>query len=71
MVLAQSKFLNGDLEGAVATAALAVDEGESLQSARFVRYVEDFQHEVNGYSSTPAVAAFNERVSAARAELEA
>lgn len=70
MVLAQSQFLNGDLEGAVATAGLAVDEGESVQSARFVRYVEDFQREVSGYSGTPAVAAFNERVSAARADLE-
>jgi hypothetical protein len=70
MVLAQSQFLNGDLEGAVATAGLAVEEGESVQSARFVRYVEDFQQEVSGYSSTPVVAAFNERVSAARAELE-
>lgn len=57
MVLAQSQFLNGDLEGAVATAGLAVDEGESVQSARFVRYVEDFQREVSGYSGTPAVAA--------------
>lgn len=71
MVLAQSQFINGDLEAAVTTANLAVDEGESLQSARFVRYVEDFQREINGHSSVPAVATFNEKVAVARAELEA
>ncbi|UWE10821.1 sporulation protein [Actinacidiphila bryophytorum] len=70
MVLAQGQFLNGGLESAVATATLAVDEGESLQSARFVRYVEDFQREISAYSSTPAVRALNEKVVAARAELE-
>jgi hypothetical protein len=70
MVLTQSQFLNGDLENAVATATLAVDEGESLQSARFVRYVEDFQREVSDHSSAPAVRALNDRVTLARAELE-
>lgn len=70
MVLAQSQFLNGDLESAVATAELAVDEGESLQSARFVRYVEDFQREISVHSSAHVVAAFNEKVAVARAELE-
>jgi hypothetical protein len=71
MVLAQSQFVNGDLEAAITTANLAVDEGESLQSARFVRYVEDFQREINGHSSVPAVATFNQKVAVARAELEA
>lgn len=70
MVLAQSQLLNDDLEGAVSTAGLAVDEGESLQSARFVRYVEDFQQEISGYASAPAVAEFTEKVAMARAELE-
>lgn len=70
MVLAQGQFLNGDLENAVATATLAVDAGESLQSARFVRYVEDFRREISAYSSAPMVRALNERVVAARAELE-
>ncbi|MBM9505457.1 sporulation protein [Actinacidiphila acididurans] len=70
MVLAQSRLLNGDLEGAVSTAGLAVDEGESLQSARFVRYVEDFQQEISPYAAAPVVAAFNEKVATARAELE-
>lgn len=70
MVLAQSQFLNRDLDSALATATLAVAEGESLQSARFVRYVEDFQQEIHGHSSLPTVTAFNERVALARAELE-
>ncbi|MBY8878390.1 sporulation protein [Actinacidiphila acidipaludis] len=70
MVLAQGQYLNGDLESAVATATLAVDEGESLQSARFVRYIEDFQREISDCSSVPVVRAFEERVVIARAELE-
>ncbi|MBM9436067.1 sporulation protein [Actinacidiphila bryophytorum] len=70
MVLAQSQLLNGDLEGALSTAGLAVDEGESLQSARFVRYVEDFQREISGYTDIPAVAEFTEKVAMARAELD-
>jgi hypothetical protein len=70
MVLAQSQFLNRDLEGALATATLAVEAGESLQSARFVRYVEDFQAEIHGHSSVPTVVAFNEKVVMARAVLE-
>jgi len=70
MVLAQSQLLNDDLEGAVTTASLAVDEGESLQSAQFLRYVGDFQQEISGLSRTPTVSQFNEKVAAARSRLE-
>jgi hypothetical protein len=70
MVLAQSRLLNDDLEGAVSTADLAVEEGESLQSARFLRYVGDFQQEIIGFSGTPTVTRFNEKVAAARAQLD-
>lgn len=70
MVLARSRLLNGDLEGAVATASLAVDEGESLQSARFVRYVTDVQRVINDNAAVPVVAEFNERGRQALAELE-
>ncbi|MGW5114830.1 sporulation protein [Streptomyces noursei] len=70
MVLAQSQLLNGELEAAVATASLAVEGGESLQSSRFQRYVTDFQTEVSTYSSNPAVADFNERVRDALARLD-
>ncbi|MGW0737908.1 sporulation protein [Streptomyces sp. NPDC002851] len=70
MVLAQSQLLNGELEAAVSTAGLAVDAGDTLQSARFQRYVTDFQAEVNAYSENPAVTAFNERVHDALARLE-
>lgn len=70
MVLAQSRLLNGDLEGAVATASLAADEGESLQSACFVRYVTDLQRVINDNAAVPVVAEFNEGVRQALAELE-
>ncbi|MEV4501031.1 sporulation protein [Streptomyces klenkii] len=70
MVLAQSQLLNGELEDALTTAGLAVEAGDSLQSARFQRYVGDFQAEVNTHSSNPAVAEFNERVREALARLE-
>ncbi|MEU1594422.1 sporulation protein [Streptomyces sp. NPDC005708] len=62
MVLAQSQLLNGELEAAVTTASLAVDGGDSLQSARFRRYVTDFQKEVSVHAADPAVTAFNETV---------
>ncbi|MEU0845739.1 hypothetical protein ABZ370_40690 [Streptomyces sp. NPDC005962] len=59
MVLAQSQLLNGDLEEAAATATQAVEAAEALQSARFQRYVENFQREI---SPIPIVRQFNERV---------
>lgn len=62
MVLAQSQLLNGELEAAVTTASLAVDGGDSLQSARFQRYVTDFQVEVSTHSTNPTVSAFNDQV---------
>lgn len=70
MVLAQSQLLNGELEAAVTTASLAVDGGDSLQSARFQRYVTDFQTEVSAHSTNPTVAAFNDQVHDALARLE-
>ncbi|MEU5424647.1 sporulation protein [Streptomyces olivoreticuli] len=70
MVLAQSQLLNGELESALTTAGLAVEAGDSLQSARFQRYVGDFQTEVNAHSGNRAVAEFNERVREAIARLE-
>ncbi|MER6051101.1 sporulation protein [Streptomyces sp. NPDC001793] len=70
MVLAQSQLLNGEVEAAVATAGLAVEGGESLQSSRFQRYVTDFQAEVSAYASNPAAAAFNEQVRDALARLD-
>ncbi|MFF3398177.1 sporulation protein [Streptomyces sp. NPDC002659] len=70
MVLAQSQLLNGELEAAVTTAALAVDGGDSLQSARFQRYVTDFQTEVSIHSTNPTVSAFNDQVRDALARLE-
>lgn len=62
MVLAQSQLLNGDLEEAVTTAGLAVEAGDALQSARFQRYVGDFQREVSVHATNPVVQQFNEHV---------
>ncbi|MFD7757513.1 sporulation protein [Streptomyces sp. NPDC059757] len=62
MVLAQSQLLNGDLEEAVTTAGLAVEAGDALQSARFQRYVGDFQREVSVHAEDPVVQQFNEHV---------
>ncbi|MEU5130054.1 sporulation protein [Streptomyces mobaraensis] len=70
MVLAQSQLLNGELEGALATATLAVDAGDTLQSARFQRYVNDFRTEVSAYSGNRAVTEFNEHVTQALARLD-
>ncbi|MFE3523979.1 sporulation protein [Streptomyces sp. NPDC059161] len=70
MVLAQSQLLNGELESAVTTASLAVDGGDSLQSARFQRYVTDFQTEVSVHSANPTVSAFNDQVHDALARLD-
>ncbi|MFJ8199086.1 sporulation protein [Streptomyces sp. NPDC096152] len=70
MVLAQSQLLSGDLEAAVTTASLALDGGDTLQSARFQRYITDFQTEVSSHAAHPAVVAFNERVSEALVRLE-
>ncbi|MGW1091251.1 sporulation protein [Streptomyces sp. NPDC002596] len=62
MVLAQSQLLNGDLEEAVTTAGLAVEAGDALQSARFQRYVGDFQREVSVHAENPVVQQFNGHV---------
>ncbi|MFF1421076.1 sporulation protein [Streptomyces sp. NPDC058280] len=62
MVLAQSQLLNGDLEEAVTTAGLAVEAGDALQSARFQRYVGDFQREVSTHATNPIVQQFNGQV---------
>ncbi|WP_282796501.1 sporulation protein [Streptomyces sp. CC224B] len=70
MVLAQSHLLNGELEAAITTASLTVDAGDTLRSARFQRYVTDFQAEVSRHSAEPAVAAFDEKVRAALARLD-
>ncbi|PJE96666.1 sporulation protein [Streptomyces carminius] len=70
MVLAQSQLLNGELEAAVDTATLAVENGDALQSARFLRYVTDFQREVSAHAGNPAVQHFNEQVRDALAELD-
>lgn len=68
MVLAQSHLLNDDLEAAIHAAALAVENGEALQSSRFQRYVTDFQREVSRHGGNPDVRAFNELVRHAMAE---
>ncbi|MFH8557861.1 sporulation protein [Streptomyces celluloflavus] len=70
MVLAQSQLLNGELEAAVATAGLAVEEGDALQSARFQRYVGDFQRAVSTHVNNPAVQQFNEQLRNAVARLD-
>ncbi|MER5843642.1 sporulation protein [Streptomyces prasinus] len=70
MVLAQSQLIDGELEAAVTTASLAVEDGDSLQSSRFQRYVTDFQAEVSTHAAHPAVVAFNEKVSEAMARLD-
>ncbi|MEU3460433.1 sporulation protein [Streptomyces sp. NPDC006733] len=62
MVLAQSQLLNGELEAAVTTAGLAVTGGDALQSARFQRYVSDFQRDVSVHAENPVVQHFNEQV---------
>jgi tetratricopeptide (TPR) repeat protein len=46
MVLAESQRQQGSLEESLATATLAVSNAEPLQSARVVRYVEDYQREL-------------------------
>ncbi|MFJ1535474.1 tetratricopeptide repeat protein [Streptomyces mirabilis] len=70
IVLAQSHLLNGDLESAMGTASQAVEEGESLQSARFLRYVTDFQGEISTHAGMPVVTLFNEQVAEALASLD-
>ncbi|MEV8064084.1 sporulation protein [Streptomyces antimycoticus] len=65
MVLAQSQLLNGEPEEAATTATQAVEGVGALQSARFLRYVETFQHEISPYAGSPVVQEFNERVRAA------
>ncbi|MEU0524442.1 hypothetical protein [Streptomyces niveus] len=70
MVLAQSQLLNGDLEAAVTTAGLAVEAGDALQSARFQRYVSDFQREVSVHAQHPVVQQFNADVQAAIQRLD-
>ncbi|MGP3949850.1 hypothetical protein [Streptomyces sp. 7N604] len=70
MVLAQSQLLNGELEAAVTTAGLAVAGGDALQSARFQRYVADFQREVSVHAGNPAVRDFNEQVRDAMTQLD-
>jgi DNA-binding FadR family transcriptional regulator len=70
MVLAQSQLLDGQLEAAVTTAGLAVTEGDALQSARFQRYVTDFQREVSTHSGNPVVQQFNEHVRVALSDLD-
>ncbi|MFI2237379.1 sporulation protein [Streptomyces chrestomyceticus] len=62
MVLAQSQLLNGELEAALATAGLAVEAGDALQSARFQRYVDDFRREVSVRAAHPVIQRFDERV---------
>ncbi|MFF2645294.1 sporulation protein [Streptomyces niveus] len=70
MVLAQSQLLNGDLEAAVTTARRAVEAGDALQSARFQRYVGDFQRQVLVHAHNPVVQQFNEGVEAAMRRLD-
>ncbi|MGY5132836.1 sporulation protein [Streptomyces nigrescens] len=71
LVLAQSQLMSGDLEAAVATAALAVEAGDALQSARFQRYVGDFQREVSaGHGAHPVVRQFSGQVRAAMNRLD-
>jgi hypothetical protein len=69
MVLAQSHLLNGDVDAATATATTAVQEGGSVQSARFLRYVTDFQSEVSPHAPNPAVQQFDEVVRVLLADL--
>ncbi|MFE1766624.1 sporulation protein [Streptomyces angustmyceticus] len=70
MVLAQSQLMSGDLEAAVATAGLAVEAGDALQSARFQRYVGDFQREVSaGHAAHPAAQRFSTQVRDAMSRL--
>ncbi|WP_230747025.1 sporulation protein [Streptacidiphilus sp. ASG 303] len=70
MVLAQSQLMSGQVEAAVATATLAVEEGDSLQSARFLRYVTDFQAELVPHGGSAVVPAFNTLVTTALTSLE-
>lgn len=70
MVLAQSHLLNGDLDAAVTTAGLAVEAGDALQSARFQRYVGDFQREVSVHGTLPMVQQFNGQVREAMERLD-
>jgi hypothetical protein len=62
MVLAQSQLLNGDPEEAAATATQAVEGAEALQSARFQRYVQNFQRDISPYAGSPIIRHFNEQV---------
>jgi tetratricopeptide (TPR) repeat protein len=58
MVLAQSQLLNGELEAALNTASLAVESADALKSARFQRYVTDFQREASAHAENAAVQEF-------------
>ncbi|WP_435242753.1 sporulation protein [Streptomyces cucumeris] len=70
VVLAQSQLLNGELEAAITTASLALDDGDALQSARFQRYITDFQRTVSTHTGNPAVQQFNEQVREAMAYMD-
>ncbi|WP_078620622.1 MULTISPECIES: sporulation protein [Streptomyces] len=70
MVLAQSQLLNGELEAALATAGLAVEAGDALQSARFQRYVDDFRCEVSARAAHPVVQRFTEQVRQAMGRMD-
>ncbi|MEU7320452.1 sporulation protein [Streptomyces griseoviridis] len=70
MVLAQSHLLDGDLDAAVTTARRAVEDGDTLQSARFQRYVRDFQREVSVHGALPIVQQLNGQVREALEHLD-
>lgn len=70
MMLAQSQLFDGQLEAAVTTAGLAVTEGHALQSARFQRYITDFQREVSQHAANPAIQQFNAHVRVALSDLD-
>ncbi|MFE7130811.1 sporulation protein [Streptomyces sp. NPDC057638] len=70
MVLAQSLLLHGELDEALSMATRAVEEGDSLQSARFLGYVTDFQHEVTAYAGHARTADFHDRVRSALVRMD-
>ncbi|MEU3963204.1 sporulation protein [Streptomyces buecherae] len=70
MVLAQSLLLHGELDEALSMATRAIEEGTSLQSARFLGYVTDFQHEISTHASHAGTADFHDRVRSALVRMD-
>jgi tetratricopeptide (TPR) repeat protein len=66
MCLASVQFQAGELPAALDTATQALTLAGNLRSARYLRYVTDFQADIARYGDDPSVIAFNQAVQQVR-----